>query len=87
MMIKTLVLANNDVLISQLEEVDAEIGDPNCKLTDPFLVKLQDSGEIYLESFLIGLTDQNTIMINSDKILTIVEPSKILLEKYIQLSK
>lgn len=87
MMIKTLVLANNDVLISQLEEVDAEIGDPNCKLTDPFLVKRQSNDELYLESFLIGLTDQNTIMINSDKILTIVEPSKFLLEKYIQISK
>jgi hypothetical protein len=31
--IKVLVLVNNQILISQIEEVGADIGEPDCKLS------------------------------------------------------
>jgi len=74
---------NNQILISQIEEVGADIGEPDCKLVDPFLIKNDQT----LEPFLMGVTKQNTFMMNSDKILTLVDPTPTLLEKYEDLIK
>ena len=38
-MIKVIVLMNNQFLISQIEEVGADIGEPDCKLIKPFVIK------------------------------------------------
>ena len=35
-LIKILVLTNNQILISQIEEVTSELGEPDCRLTKPF---------------------------------------------------
>jgi hypothetical protein len=32
--IKVLVLTNNQILVSQIEEVGADIGEPDCKLVN-----------------------------------------------------
>ena len=45
-MIKILLFKNNLVLIARLEEVGSEMGEPDCKLIDPFELK----GE-FLESW------------------------------------
>ena len=76
--IKILALTNNLILISQIEEVGAEVGEPDCKLTSPFVVKSDQT----FEPFLCGYTKQNTFMMSSDKILTLVDPTPTLLEKY-----
>jgi hypothetical protein len=81
--IKVLLLINNDVLISKIEEISADIGEPDCKLTDPYEIKTNK----VLEPFLIDYTKQNIFMINSEKILTIVDPTPTLLEKYEDLIK
>jgi len=66
-------------LISKIEEVQTvEIGDPNCKLVDPYTVKTDGT----LEPFLVDITRDKEIMIGSDKIITIVEPTATLIEKY-----
>jgi hypothetical protein len=82
-MTKILVLANNLILISKIEEVTSELGEPDCKLTKPFVVK----GDQTLEPFLCGYTKQSTFMISSDKILTLADPTPTLLEKYEDLIK
>jgi hypothetical protein len=82
-MIKILSLLNNQILISQIEEVGADIGEPDCKLVKPFVVK---SGQT-LEPFLLGVTKQDTFMMSSDKILTLADPTPTLLEKYEDLIK
>jgi hypothetical protein len=74
---------NNQILISQIEEVGADIGEPDCKLVDPFLIKNDQT----LEPFLMGVTKQNTFMMSSDKILTLADPTPTLLEKYEDLIK
>ena len=76
--IKILALASSQILISQIEEVGADIGEPDCKLVDPFVVKSDKT----LEPFLCGYTKQNTFMMSSDKILTLADPTPTLLEKY-----
>ncbi len=81
-MIKMLFLTNNQMLLSQIEEVGSELGEPDCKLIKPFLIK--DTG---LEPWLIDYTIQDTFMIHSDKILTITDPKATLLEKYQELIK
>ena len=81
--IKALLLTNNQILITQIEEVGADIGEPDCKMTNPFLLK--DDGT--LEPWLISISRQDTFMISSDKILTITEPMPTLVEKYESLTK
>ena len=81
--IKALLLTNNQILITQIEEVGADIGEPDCKMTNPFLLK--DDGT--LEPWLISISRQDTFMISSDKILTITEPMPTLVEKYEELTK
>ena len=82
--VKVLVLTNKQILISQIEEVaPLDIGDPNCKLIEPFL--LNDDGT--LSPWLIDITNDNEFMLCSDKILTLVEAKPTLLEKYQDLIK
>ena len=81
--IKLLILTNNLKLVTQIEEVLADIGDPNCKMIEPYVVGEQDT----LSPWLVDCTNQNEFMISSDKILTILDPKPTLLEKYEKLIK
>ena len=82
--VKVLVLMNQQILVSQLEEVaPLDIGDPNCKMIEPFLL----NGDGTLSPWLIDVTNENEFMICSDKILTLVDPKPTLLEKYQDLIK
>ena len=84
MEVKVLVLTNKQILISQIEEVSPlDIGDPNCKLIEPFILN-EDST---LSPWLIDVTNDNEFMICSDKILTLVDAKPTLLEKYQELIK
>jgi hypothetical protein len=82
-MIKVLALINNLILITKIEEIGADIGEPDCKLVKPFVVKSDKT----LEPFLCGYTKQDTFMISSDKIVTLADPTPTLLEKYEDLIK
>jgi hypothetical protein len=77
---------DNLILISQIEEVGADIGEPNCKLIKPFVAKKELTMTI-LEPLLCGYTKQDTFMISSDKIITLADPTPTLLEKYEDLIK
>tara|TARA_Y100001956_G_C4070517_1_gene163716 strand:+ start:62 stop:316 length:255 start_codon:yes stop_codon:yes gene_type:complete len=82
--VKVLVLTNKQILISQIEEVaPLDIGDPNCKLIEPFILGENDT----LSPWLIDVTNENEFMICSDKILTLVDAKPTLLEKYQNLIK
>ncbi len=82
-MTKVLALLNNVILISKIEEVTSDLGEPDCKLIKPFVVKNDQT----LEPFLYCYTKQDTFMMSSDKILTLVDPTPTLLEKYEDLIK
>ena len=82
-MVKVISLTNNQNLITQIEEVPSELGEPDCKLIKPFVIKSDKS----LEPFLMDVTNETVLMMSSDKILTLVEPLPTLLEKYQSLTK
>ncbi len=82
--VKVLVLTNKQILVSQIKEVaPMDIGDPNCKLIEPFILNEDDT----LSPWLIDVTNDNEFMLCSDKILTLVEAKPTLLEKYQKLIK
>ncbi len=81
--IKAIVLTNNKVLVSQIDEVGADVGEPDCKLTNPYMLK--DDGT--MEPWLLSVSRQDVFMISSDKILTLTEPMPTLVEKYEELTK
>ena len=37
--IKVLLLSNQEIVVSEIEEIACEIGDPNCKLTKPYKIE------------------------------------------------
>ena len=69
---------SNQKIITQVEEVQGELGGPDCKLIEPF--DINDDGT--LSPWLLDITTQNTFMMSSDKILTLVEPNSKLIQKY-----
>ena len=80
--IKILVLVNGDVLISGVEEIAAlDIGDPNCKMISPYKIVGKE-----MSPWLGDVTDDVDIMICSDKILSLVEPHKSLVDTYLKLA-
>ena len=70
-------------LLTQIEEMGGELGEPDCKLIEPFVVH----GDGTLSPWLVDVTNENTFMIHSDKILTIVVPNGKLVDKYEDLTK
>ena len=77
-MIKLIILTSQIKLVSQIDEVPSELGEPDCKLTEPFIIN--DDGT--LSPWLLDITNQNTFMMSSDKILTLVEPNSKIVKKY-----
>ena len=93
MVIKLIVLTSKEILVSEIEEVGAEMGEPDCKLIHPVILKTTDDkltiqeGKVVLSPWLQSFTQDTTFMISSDKILTLAEPSENILEKYYGLIK
>ena len=75
--IQVLLLTNQMILISEIDEVIAEIGQPDCKLINPCTLV---GGKV--ERWMSGVTTDNVMFISSDKIVTLVDPSKHILEEY-----
>jgi hypothetical protein len=76
-MIKVLLLKTNIILISRIEEVPSELGEPDCKLIQPFVIT-----ETGLIPWMSAFTSQTEMMIHSDSLLTIVDANKEYLDKY-----
>ena len=75
--IQVLLLTNQMILISEIDEVIAEIGQPDCKLINPCTLI---GGKV--ERWMSDVTSNNEMFISSDKIVTLVDPSKHILEEY-----
>ena len=77
--VKILTLVSQQLLISEIAEVAAVVpGEPDCKLINPFIIK----DELVLEPWLLNVTKDDMFLMSSDKILTLVDPTPTLLEKY-----
>jgi len=82
--LKLIVMTNNQILLTQIEEVPTELGEPDCRLVEPFVL---NQSSLELSPWLLDFTTQNTFMIHSDKILTIADPNSKLKSKYESLVK
>ena len=80
--IKCLLLDVDNVIISEVEEVGAEIGEPDCKLIKPYLFESIDNMKPWPKA-----TNQKELMIRSDSILTIADPTKEVIARYVELTK
>ena len=63
-MIQILLLKNQLVLIARIEEVGTELGEPDCKLLEPYELK-QENGENFLTSW-PSFTSQKELMIHGE---------------------
>ena len=77
--VKCLLLKNNQVIVSEIIEVGSDLGEPDCKIINPFLLENQE-----LTTWL-DFTNQNELMIHSDSIMTIADPKEELLAKYFEM--
>ena len=75
--IQVLILTNQMILISEIDEVLADIGQPDCKLINPCVII---DGK--LSKWMSDLTPNKEMFISSDKILTLVDPTSKLLFEY-----
>jgi hypothetical protein len=81
--VQVIVLTNGTILISRIAPMVSELGEPDCKLVNPYQIF---DGK--LTSWLSDLTDAtDAIMISSDKILTLVDPKETLLNDYLNLTQ
>lgn len=83
---KIIHLCTKQLLISKIEEVPSELGEPDCKLVNPYLL-IEGDMTVTMEPWMSSYTSQNDYMIHSDKILTIADPKPTLIEKYEALIK
>jgi hypothetical protein len=86
-MIKVIIFLSGQCVVSEIEEVGADLGEPDCKLVKPFEVKKDIAENVFLIPWNSDYTSQDTFMVSSEKILTIVDPKPTLLEKYQSLIK
>ena len=77
--VQVLFLTNQMTLIAEIDEVLADIGQPDCKLINPCIIV---NGK--LSRWLSDLTINKEMFMSSDKILTLVDPTPKLLNEYIQ---
>ena len=75
--IQILILTNEIILISEIDEVLADIGQPDCKLINPCVII---DGKV--SKWMSDLTPNKEMFMSSDKILTLVDPTKKLLDEY-----
>ena len=80
--VKCLLVDIDNVLISEVEEVPSEIGDPDCKLIRPY--RFLDEDKMVP---LVKASNQTEYMIRSSDILTIADPTPEIIEKYLELTK
>ena len=80
--VKGLLLKVDNVVICEVEEIQAELGEPDCKIKNPYQYD-KDAGLTPWPDF-AGKTE---MMLRSDDILTMVEPKQEIIDEYLELTK
>lgn len=92
--ITVLILTNGVNLITQFDRLSSQLGEPDIKLTKPYIITIGSCSKLLTESldnvkvnmkcipWLSELTDDKVVIIHSDKVLTSLEPCDDLLKMY-----
>ena len=78
--VKCLLLKVNVVLITEIVELGSQLGEPDCKLINPHQIDKEGNLTPWPD-----VSEQNEMLIHSDSILTIVNPKKEIIEKYLEI--
>ena len=81
MAIKCVLVDVDNVLITEVEEVMAELGEPDCKFINPYKFIDIDNMSPWIQA-----SNQNEFMIRSEDILTIADPTPEVIGKYTELT-
>ena len=79
--VKCILIGPDTVLITEIEEIMAEIGDPDCRLINPYRFFGVDEMKPW-----VNASEQSEYMIRSSDILTIADPKPEIIEKYLELT-
>ena len=80
--VKCLLVDIDNVLVSEVQEVSSEIGDPDCKLIKPYRFFQDGRMEPWVKA-----SNQTEFMIRSSDILTIADPTPEVVEAYLKLTE
>ena len=81
MAIKCILVNVDNVLISEVEEVMAEGGEPDCRLINPYRFFDEENMKPWVQA-----SNQTEYMLRSEDILTIADPSPEVVQKYKELT-
>ena len=84
--LKILLLKNDTILVTEIHEVESELGEPDCKLVNPCQMFVSDATTYDMRRWPV-FTDQRELKIHSDSIFTIVVPKPDQIEKYLMAIK
>lgn len=79
--IKCLLLNVDNVIITEVVEIDAELGDPDWMLVNPYRIDVNENMTPWPE-----VTNQRQMKILSDNVLTVVDPKPEIISKYMELT-
>jgi len=84
--IQCILLKDDKVLIGEVQELFGEIGEPDCKVINPYRIVLgintDTDAKERIEPWLT-FTNQTEILIRSADVLTFVEPNGKLIDEYL----
>ena len=84
--IQCILLRDDKILIGEVQEMFGEIGEPDCKVINPYRIVLgintDTDAKERLEPWLT-FTNQTEILIRSADVLTFVEPNGKLIDEYL----
>ncbi len=81
MAIKCVLVDIDNVLITEIVEVMAEEGEPDCRLINPYRFFEEGDMKPWLKA-----SNQTEFMLRSEDILTIADPTPEVIEKYKELT-
>jgi hypothetical protein len=84
--LKILLLKNDTILVTEIHEVESELGEPDCKLVNPCQMFVSDATTYDIRKWPV-FTDQRELKIHSDSIFTILDPKPDQIEKYLKAIK
>ena len=82
MAIKCVLVDIDNVLITEIEEVMAQEGEPDCRLIKPYRFFEEGNMKPWIKA-----SNQKEFMLRSEDILTIADPTPEVVEQYIELTK
>ena len=84
--IQCILLRDDKVLIGEVQELFGEIGEPDCKVINPYRIVLginTDTNATERIEPWLTFTNQTEILIRSSDVLTFVEPNGKLIDEYL----